>query len=173
MLPASQTRADPAALVARRIAVLVSLPKPRETWRSCPGALGPSGWVALPAGAVAQLGERELCKLEVAGSIPAGSTKTFGGAAGDGRGSDGGSLWEMRFDLRKKRSRRTRGPGSWASCAIALPVPSRGTRARASCKIFDIVESGRPAAVGRRGELPCMGPPVEGRWASERAQVAG
>ena len=32
----------------------------------------------MPAGAVAQLGERELCKLEVAGSIPAGSTKTFG-----------------------------------------------------------------------------------------------
>ena len=26
-------------------------------------------------GALAQLGERELCKLEVAGSIPVGSTK--------------------------------------------------------------------------------------------------
>ena len=29
-------------------------------------------------GAVAQLGERELCKLEVVGSIPIGSTKATG-----------------------------------------------------------------------------------------------
>ncbi len=35
-----------------------------------------STW-AVSSGAVAQLGERELCKLEVVGSIPIGSTRLF------------------------------------------------------------------------------------------------
>ena len=46
------------------------------------GALRPerTEWRAI--GAVAQLGERELCKLEVTGSIPVGSTKPGRGPAG-------------------------------------------------------------------------------------------
>ncbi len=43
-------------------------------------ALGRHPWAAdrlgPPLGAIAQLGERLLCKQEVAGSIPAGSTLT-------------------------------------------------------------------------------------------------
>src|SRR5829696_2952257 len=35
-----------------------------------------------PNGAIAQLGERVLCKHEVVGSIPSGSTRSRGGARG-------------------------------------------------------------------------------------------
>ena len=39
-----------------------------------PEALAKGDWCRFRSGAVAQLGERELCKLEVVGSIPIGST---------------------------------------------------------------------------------------------------
>ena len=40
---------------------------------------------ALPGGAIAQLGERLLCKQEVVGSIPSGSTNLRGVAASVGK----------------------------------------------------------------------------------------
>ena len=36
----------------------------------------PNAYCLLPLGAIAQLGERVLCKHEVVGSIPSGSTRT-------------------------------------------------------------------------------------------------
>ena len=44
-------------------------------WGACAAALAKAG---VSAGAIAQLGERLLCKQEVVGSIPSGSTKFCG-----------------------------------------------------------------------------------------------
>ena len=38
------------------------------------------GWIVKADGAIAQLGERLLCKQEVVGSIPSGSTNSSGAA---------------------------------------------------------------------------------------------
>ena len=49
----------------------------------------------IQSGAIAQLGERLLCKQEVAGSIPAGSTRGEAGARAGG--------WEKRAAKRSQR----------------------------------------------------------------------
>jgi hypothetical protein len=51
-------------------------PDPPTNW-AAPDRITPP-WDAIPtAGAIAQLGERLLCKQEVTGSIPVGSTRLF------------------------------------------------------------------------------------------------
>ena len=56
--------------------------------------------VARP-GAIAQLGERELCKLEVVGSIPSGSTSGLAVPGGLALGAGG---WRVRKDLWNSRA---------------------------------------------------------------------
>ena len=46
-----------------------------EIWPSAAGLLIPDLCFLSPDGAIAQLGERLLCKQEVVGSIPSGSTR--------------------------------------------------------------------------------------------------
>jgi hypothetical protein len=46
-------------------------------------------------GAIAQLGERVLCKHEVVGSIPSGSTIVGGRTAGDGRRKGSGPVFDF------------------------------------------------------------------------------
>ena len=48
-----------------------------EIWPSAAGLLIPDLCFLSPDGAIAQLGERLLCKQEVVGSIPSGSTNSF------------------------------------------------------------------------------------------------
>ena len=55
-------------------------------------------------GAIAQLGERVLCKHEVVGSIPSGSTRRR--IAGDGRDGSRGSLDESNSQLSALRRLR-------------------------------------------------------------------
>ena len=48
-------------------------------------------------GAIAQLGERLLCKQEVTGSIPVGSTRAAGAAAGERANNDGERIEDSRL----------------------------------------------------------------------------
>ena len=60
-------------------------------------------WVVSFVGAVAQLGERLLCKQEVIGSIPFSSTKFTVTQVGECRGASGGE-WGLVAQLVRARA---------------------------------------------------------------------
>ena len=74
-------------------------------------------------GAIAQLGERLLCKQEVVGSIPSGSTRRLSGGSAPPRLSAPAGLWRRRLSGRlpaKKLVRENRDPSALDSRRRAL-----------------------------------------------------
>ena len=67
-------------------------------------------------GAIAQLGERVLCKHEVVGSIPSGSTRLRAEGASSGQASRSRSL--------SRRSPKGEG-GPWASCRLVIVTSAK------------------------------------------------